>query len=93
MRLFYFDVDEFLHEAAKIRASGDAPECVMELPVQRVELFVDSLVFALWKFARRDHGVITRSGPAGDIRLTVDFAQVITSAHLDTRIKLMKHSQ
>jgi hypothetical protein len=54
---------------------------------------IDSLVFALWKFARRDHGVITRSGPAGDIRLTVDFAQVITSAHLDTRIKLMKHSQ
>jgi GNAT superfamily N-acetyltransferase len=54
---------------------------------------IDSLVFALWKFARRDHGVITRSGPAGDIRLKVDFAQVITSAHLDTRIKLMKHSQ
>ena len=54
---------------------------------------IDSPAFVLWKFARRDHGVITRSGPAGDIRLTVDFAQVITSAHLDTRIKLMKHSQ
>jgi acetyltransferase (GNAT) family protein len=40
------------------------------------------LVSSLWKFANEDHGVITRSGPAGDIRMTVDFSHVIPPGDL-----------
>jgi GNAT superfamily N-acetyltransferase len=51
-----------------------------------------NLVFALWDFVHRDHGLITRSGAAGDIRLTVDFAHVITPMHLDAQVERLKHS-
>ena len=43
---------------------------------------IGKLVLSLWKFVNEDHGVITRSDPAGDIRLTVDFSQVIPPTHL-----------
>ena len=43
---------------------------------------IRKLVLSLWKFVNEDHGVITRSDPAGDIRLTVDFSQVIPPTHL-----------
>ena len=37
-----------------------------------------------WKFVNEDHGVITRSDPGGDIRMTVDFSDVIplTDLHI-----------
>ena len=38
---------------------------------------IGKLVLSLWKFVNEDHGVVTRSDPAGDIRMTVDFSQVI----------------
>jgi hypothetical protein len=44
---------------------------------------IGKLVLSLWKFVNEDHGVITRSDPAGDIRLTVDFTQVIPPADLN----------
>jgi hypothetical protein len=44
---------------------------------------IGKLVLSLWKFVNEDHGVITRSDPAGDIRLTVDFSQVIPSTDLN----------
>ena len=44
---------------------------------------IRKLVLSLWKFVNEDHGVITRSDPAGDIRLTVDFSQVIPPAALN----------
>ncbi len=50
---------------------------------------IDNLVLALWKFIRRDRGLIIRSDPGGDIRLTVDFAHVISPAHLDTQVGLL----
>ena len=37
---------------------------------------------SLWKFVNEDHGVITRSDPAGDIRMTVDFSQIIPPTDL-----------
>lgn len=42
------------------------------------------LVSSLWKFVNEDHGIITRSDPAGNIRLTVDFSQVIPHTDLTT---------
>jgi GNAT superfamily N-acetyltransferase len=50
---------------------------------------IDNLMFALWKFIRREHGLIVRSGPAGDIRLTVDFAHVISPEHLDREVEML----
>jgi acetyltransferase (GNAT) family protein len=44
---------------------------------------IGKLVSCLWKFVNQDHGVITRSDPAGDIRLTVDFSQVIPPSDLN----------
>src|SRR5215469_9328945 len=44
---------------------------------------IGRLVLSLWKFVNEDHGVIARSDPAGDIRITVDFSHVIPPAHLD----------
>ena len=44
---------------------------------------IRKLVLSLWKFVNEDHGVITRSDPAGDVRLTVDFSQVIPSTDLN----------
>jgi hypothetical protein len=44
---------------------------------------IGKLILSLWKFANEDHGVITRSDPAGDIRLTVDFSQVIPPTDLN----------
>src|SRR4030095_1455118 len=38
---------------------------------------IGNLVSSLWKFVNEDHGVITRSDTAGDIRMAVDFSQVI----------------
>jgi hypothetical protein len=35
------------------------------------------------KFVNEDHGVITHSDPAGDIRMTVDFSQVIPPTDLN----------
>ena len=43
---------------------------------------IGRLVLSLWKFVNEDHGVITRSDPAGDIRMTVDFSHVIPSTDL-----------
>jgi hypothetical protein len=43
---------------------------------------IGKLVVSLWKFVSEDHGVITRSDSAGDIRMTVDFSQVIPSTDL-----------
>ena len=44
---------------------------------------IGKLVLSLWKFVNEDHGVITRSDPAGDIRLRVDFSQVIPPTDLN----------
>ena len=44
---------------------------------------IGKLVLSLWKFVNEDQGVITRSDPAGDIRLTVDFSQVIPPTDLN----------
>src|SRR5215469_9323715 len=38
---------------------------------------IRNLILSLSKFVNEDHGVITRTGPSGDIRMTVDFSQVI----------------
>jgi GNAT superfamily N-acetyltransferase len=48
-----------------------------------------NLVHSLWKFVREDRGVITRSDPAGNVRLEVDFSQVLRADQLDAlRAKL-----
>src|SRR5437016_5934696 len=44
---------------------------------------IGKLVLSLWKFVNEDHGVITRSDPAGDIRMTVDFSDVIPPTYLN----------
>ncbi len=44
---------------------------------------IGKLVLSLWKFVNEDHGVITHSDPAGEIRLTVDFSQVIPPTDLN----------
>ncbi len=44
---------------------------------------IGKLVSSLWKFVNEDHGVITRSDPAGDIRMTVDFSNVIPPTELN----------
>ena len=44
---------------------------------------IGKLVLSLWKFVNEDHGVITRSDLAGDIRLTVDFSHVIPPIDLN----------
>ena len=44
---------------------------------------IGKLVVSLWKFVSEDHGVITRSDPPGDIRMTVDFSQVIPPVDLN----------
>ena len=38
---------------------------------------IGKLVLSLWKFVNEDHSLITRSAPAGDIRMTVDFSNVL----------------
>jgi GNAT superfamily N-acetyltransferase len=44
---------------------------------------VGRLVLALWKFVNEDHGVITRSSPAGNsFQISVDFSHVIPPVHL-----------
>jgi hypothetical protein len=45
---------------------------------------IGKLVSYLSKFVNEDHGVITRSGPTGDIRMTVDFSHVIPNSDLHT---------
>ena len=44
---------------------------------------IGRLVLSLWKFVNEDRGIITRSDPAGDIRMTVDFSQVIPPTDLN----------
>ena len=44
---------------------------------------IRKLVLSLWKFVNEDHGVITRSDLAGDIRITVDFSHVILPTDLN----------
>jgi hypothetical protein len=44
---------------------------------------IGKLVSSLWKFVNEDHDVITRSSPAGDIRMTVDFSDVIPPTDLN----------
>jgi hypothetical protein len=41
------------------------------------------LVLSLSKFVDEDHGVINRSDPAGDIRMTVDFSHIIPPSDLN----------
>jgi hypothetical protein len=43
---------------------------------------IGKLVLSLRKFVNEDHGVITRSDAAGDIRMTVDFSNVIPPTDL-----------
>ena len=50
---------------------------------------IGKLESSLWKFVNEDGGVITRSGPAGDIRITVDFSYVIPF----TDLKELRSSQ
>lgn len=45
---------------------------------------IGKLILSLSKFVNEDHGVITRSGPVGDIRMTVDFSHVIPPTDLKT---------
>ena len=51
---------------------------------------IRKLVLSLWKFVNEDHGVITRSDPAGDIRMTVDFSNVIPPTDLNIWPKRMQ---
>jgi len=44
---------------------------------------IGKLVSSLWKFLNEDHGVITRTDPGGDIRMIVDFSNVIPSTELN----------
>ena len=44
---------------------------------------IGRLVLSLWKFVNEDHSVITRSDPGGDIRMTVDFSNVIPPRDLN----------
>jgi hypothetical protein len=44
---------------------------------------VGKLVLSLRKFAKEDHGVISRADPAGAIRMTVDFSNVIPPTDLN----------
>jgi hypothetical protein len=43
---------------------------------------IQKLVLSLSKFVNEDHGVITRSDSGGDIRMTVDFSDVIPPTDL-----------
>ena len=54
---------------------------------------IGNLVLSLWKFVREDDGLIARSDPAGDVRITVDFSHVIKYAHLDAQVELLKQGQ
>ena len=44
---------------------------------------IGKLILSLRKFVNEDYGVITRSDPAGDIQMTVDFSHVIPSTDLN----------
>src|SRR5262245_52773324 len=44
---------------------------------------IGKLISSLSKFVNEDHGVITRSDPAGDIQVTVEFSHVIPPADLN----------
>lgn len=43
---------------------------------------IRKLILSLSQFVNEDHGVITRSFPTGDIRMTVDFSHVIPPSDL-----------
>ena len=45
---------------------------------------IGKLISSLSKFVNEDNGIITRSFPAGDIRVTVDFSNVIPPTDLNT---------
>ena len=44
---------------------------------------IAELIISKWKFVDEDKDVNTRSDPAGDIQLTVDFSQVIPPTDLN----------
>ena len=50
-------------------------------------------MLGLWKFVREDNGMITRSGPEGDVRITLDFSHIIAPAHLDAAVERMRSTQ
>jgi GNAT superfamily N-acetyltransferase len=54
---------------------------------------LDGLMLGLWKFVREDNGLITRSGPEGDIRITLDFSHIIAPAHLDAAVQRMRSGE
>ena len=53
---------------------------------------LDGLVLGLWKFVREDRGLITRSDPEGDVRITLDFSHIIKPSHLDAEAERIKQS-
>ena len=50
------------------------------------------LVLSLSKFVNEDHGVISRSDPAGNIRMTVDFSNVISPTDLKIYLKTSENA-
>ena len=44
---------------------------------------LDGLILDLWRFVREQQGVIARSDPAGDVRITLDFSHIISPGYLD----------
>jgi GNAT superfamily N-acetyltransferase len=54
---------------------------------------VENLVRSLWTFVRQEHGLIARSGEAGETRVAVDFSHVIPHAHLDAQVERLKLDQ
>jgi hypothetical protein len=43
---------------------------------------IDALILELWTLARDRRGVIARSDPAGDVRVTLDFSHIIPPDYL-----------
>ena len=52
----------------------------------------EELLLSLWKFVHEDQGVITRLDPAGDVRVAVDFSDVIPPTHLDMQVKRLQRN-
>ena len=44
---------------------------------------IDALILELWTFARDQRGVIARTDPAGDVRVTLDFSHIISPDYLE----------
>ena len=43
---------------------------------------IDALILELWTFVRDRRGVIARTDPAGDVRVTLDFSHIISPDYL-----------